>query len=121
MIEYSDRDKSSWCWWTFGLRQDDSAACLAGLEDISDGRILIGDQVVNDVAPKDRDIAMCSSLTRCTRTCRCMTHGLRAELRKTPQGGHRPTGEERADILESGTCWTASPASFRAGSDSVWR
>ncbi len=31
---------------------------LAGLEEISDGRILIGDRVVNDVAPKDRDIAM---------------------------------------------------------------
>ena len=31
---------------------------LAGLEEISDGRILIEDRVVNDVAPKDRDIAM---------------------------------------------------------------
>jgi multiple sugar transport system ATP-binding protein len=31
---------------------------LAGLEDITEGEILIGDRVVNDVAPKDRDIAM---------------------------------------------------------------
>ena len=31
---------------------------LAGLEDISEGEILIGDRVVNEVAPKDRDIAM---------------------------------------------------------------
>jgi multiple sugar transport system ATP-binding protein len=31
---------------------------LAGLEEISEGKILIGDRVVNDVAPKDRDIAM---------------------------------------------------------------
>ena len=31
---------------------------LAGLEEISDGRILIGDRTVIDVAPKDRDIAM---------------------------------------------------------------
>jgi multiple sugar transport system ATP-binding protein len=31
---------------------------LAGLEDITQGRILIGDRLVNDVAPKDRDIAM---------------------------------------------------------------
>ena len=31
---------------------------LAGLEEISDGDILIGDRVVNDVPPKDRDIAM---------------------------------------------------------------
>ncbi len=31
---------------------------IAGLEEISDGEIQIGDTVVNDVAPKDRDIAM---------------------------------------------------------------
>src|ERR671917_1570658 len=31
---------------------------LAGLEEISDGSIYIGDRRVNDVAPKDRDIAM---------------------------------------------------------------
>lgn len=31
---------------------------LAGLEEISEGRIIIGDRVVNNVAPKDRDIAM---------------------------------------------------------------
>ncbi|CAG0961924.1 partial sulfate transport system ATP-binding protein, partial [Anaerolineae bacterium] len=31
---------------------------LAGLEEITDGEIVIDDRVVNDVAPKDRDIAM---------------------------------------------------------------
>ena len=31
---------------------------LAGLEEITEGRIMIGDRIVNDVAPKDRDIAM---------------------------------------------------------------
>ncbi|SDP85310.1 carbohydrate ABC transporter ATP-binding protein, CUT1 family [Phyllobacterium sp. YR620] len=31
---------------------------IAGLEEISAGEIKIGDRVVNDVAPKDRDIAM---------------------------------------------------------------
>src|SRR6185369_9017918 len=31
---------------------------LAGLEEISDGEIKIGDRVVNDLTPKDRDIAM---------------------------------------------------------------
>ncbi len=41
-----------------GCGKTTALRCLAGLEEISDGRILIGDQVVNDVAPKDRDIAM---------------------------------------------------------------
>ena len=31
---------------------------IAGLEEVSDGEIRIGERLVNDVAPKDRDIAM---------------------------------------------------------------
>src|SRR3954451_6730045 len=31
---------------------------IAGLEEISDGTLKIGDRVVNDLAPKDRDVAM---------------------------------------------------------------
>ena len=31
---------------------------IAGLEEISEGEVYIGDRLVNDVAPKDRDIAM---------------------------------------------------------------
>ena len=31
---------------------------VAGLEDISEGKMTIGDRVVNDIPPKDRDIAM---------------------------------------------------------------
>src|SRR5438034_11052500 len=31
---------------------------VAGLEDITDGKISIGDRVVNDLTPKERDIAM---------------------------------------------------------------
>src|SRR5512138_2596051 len=31
---------------------------IAGLEDVSAGELLIGDRVVNDVPPKDRDVAM---------------------------------------------------------------
>lgn len=31
---------------------------IAGLEEITDGELYIGDKMVNDVEPKDRDIAM---------------------------------------------------------------
>jgi multiple sugar transport system ATP-binding protein len=41
-----------------GCGKTTALRCLAGLEEITEGRILISDQVVNDVAPKDRDIAM---------------------------------------------------------------
>ena len=41
-----------------GCGKSTSLRMLAGLEEISDGQIRIGDRVVNDVPPKDRDIAM---------------------------------------------------------------
>jgi len=41
-----------------GCGKSTALRCLAGLEEISEGDVLIGDRVVNDVAPKDRDIAM---------------------------------------------------------------
>ena len=31
---------------------------IAGLEEITEGELFIGDRLVNDVAPKDRDVAM---------------------------------------------------------------
>ncbi len=41
-----------------GCGKTTSLRLLAGLEEITDGRIYIGDRLVNDVPPKDRDIAM---------------------------------------------------------------
>ncbi|HLY29181.1 MAG TPA: sn-glycerol-3-phosphate ABC transporter ATP-binding protein UgpC [Aggregatilineales bacterium] len=41
-----------------GCGKSTTLRMLAGLEEISDGEIYIGDRVVNNVAPKDRDIAM---------------------------------------------------------------
>jgi multiple sugar transport system ATP-binding protein len=41
-----------------GCGKTTALRCLAGLEEITEGRIMISDRVVNDVAPKDRDIAM---------------------------------------------------------------
>jgi multiple sugar transport system ATP-binding protein len=41
-----------------GCGKSTSLRMLAGLEEITEGEILIGDRVVNDVPPKDRDIAM---------------------------------------------------------------
>ena len=41
-----------------GCGKSTSLRMLAGLEEITEGEIYIGDRLVNDVAPKDRDIAM---------------------------------------------------------------
>ncbi len=41
-----------------GCGKSTTLRMIAGLEEITDGELLIGDRLVNDVAPKDRDIAM---------------------------------------------------------------
>jgi len=41
-----------------GCGKTTSLRLLAGLEELTEGNIYIGDRLVNDVAPKDRDIAM---------------------------------------------------------------
>ncbi|MEA2455163.1 MAG: multiple sugar transport system ATP-binding protein, partial [Thermoleophilaceae bacterium] len=41
-----------------GCGKSTALRMIAGLEDITDGELRIGDEVVNDKAPKDRDIAM---------------------------------------------------------------
>ena len=41
-----------------GCGKSTSLRMLAGLEEVTSGEILIGDRVVNNVAPKDRDVAM---------------------------------------------------------------
>ncbi|HEX5929193.1 MAG TPA: sn-glycerol-3-phosphate ABC transporter ATP-binding protein UgpC [Solirubrobacterales bacterium] len=41
-----------------GCGKSTALRMIAGLEDISEGELKIGDRVVNDLAPKDRDIAM---------------------------------------------------------------
>lgn len=41
-----------------GCGKSTTLRMIAGLEEITDGELYIGDKLVNDVAPKDRDIAM---------------------------------------------------------------
>jgi multiple sugar transport system ATP-binding protein len=73
---------------------------LAGLEDITEGEIRIGDRVVNDVAPKDRDIAMVFqsyALYPHLSVYDNMAFGLK--LRKTPKDDIKRRVDEAADIL----------------------
>src|SRR5439155_385797 len=41
-----------------GCGKTSALRMVAGLEPITDGRVIIGGEVVNDLPPKDRDIAM---------------------------------------------------------------
>jgi multiple sugar transport system ATP-binding protein len=73
---------------------------LAGLEEITSGNIKIGDRIVNDVAPKDRDIAMVFqsyALYPHLSVYDNMAFGLK--LRKLPKEEIKRRVNEAADIL----------------------
>jgi multiple sugar transport system ATP-binding protein len=83
-----------------GCGKTTALRCLAGLEEISDGAIRIGDRVVNDVAPKDRDIAMVFqsyALYPHLSVYDNMAFGLK--LRKLPKDEIKRRVNEAADIL----------------------
>ena len=83
-----------------GCGKTTALRCLAGLEDITEGQILIDDQVVNDVAPKDRDIAMVFqsyALYPHMSVYDNMAFGLK--LRKTPKEEIKRRVQEAADLL----------------------
>jgi len=83
-----------------GCGKTTALRCLAGLEDVTSGRILIDDQVVNDVAPKDRDIAMVFqsyALYPHMSVYDNMAFGLK--LRKTPKEEIKDRVHEAAQIL----------------------
>ncbi|MFQ5613339.1 MAG: ABC transporter ATP-binding protein [Anaerolineae bacterium] len=83
-----------------GCGKSTALRCLAGLEEISEGQIRIGDRVVNDVPPKDRDIAMVFqsyALYPHMSVYDNMAFGLK--LRKTPKAEIDRRVQEAAKIL----------------------
>ena len=83
-----------------GCGKTTALRCLAGLEEISGGDIKIGDRVVNDIAPKDRDIAMVFqsyALYPHLSVYDNMAFGLK--LRKVPKEEIKRRVGEAADIL----------------------
>jgi ABC-type Fe3+/spermidine/putrescine transport system ATPase subunit len=87
---------------------------VAGLEKITSGSVSIGERVVNDVAPKDRDVAMVFqnyALYPHMNVFDNMSFGLK--LSKTPKS------EILSRVTEAASC-SASPTSFPADSASGW-
>jgi multiple sugar transport system ATP-binding protein len=89
---------------------------LAGLEEITSGTIKIGDRVVNDVAPKDRDIAMVFqsyALYPHMSVYDNMAFGLK--LRKTPKAEIDDRVKEAADLLGIHTLLDRKPRQLSGG------
>ena len=99
-----------------GCGKSTTLRMVAGLEEISDGEIYIGDRVVNDVAPKDRDIAMVFqnyALYPHMTVFDNMAFGLK--LRKTPKEEIRRRVEEAARILDISHLLERKPKALSGG------
>lgn len=84
-----------------GCGKSTTLRMIAGLEEISDGEIYIGDKLVNNVQPKDRDIAMVFqnyALYPHMTVYENMAFGLK--LRKIPKNDIKMRVTEAARILE---------------------
>jgi multiple sugar transport system ATP-binding protein len=89
---------------------------VAGLETVSAGTLRIGGHVVNDVAPKDRDIAMVFqnyALYPHMTVAENLGFGLR--LRGTPRAEIARRVDEVAHLLELGRQLDARPAALSGG------
>jgi multiple sugar transport system ATP-binding protein len=83
-----------------GCGKSTALRCLAGLEEITSGGIFIGDRQVNDVPPKDRDIAMVFqsyALYPHMSVYDNMAFGLK--LRKTPRQEIQTRVQQAAEML----------------------
>ncbi len=84
-----------------GCGKSTTLRMIAGLEEISEGELYIGDKLMNDVAPKDRDIAMVFqnyALYPHMTVFENMAFGLK--LRKTPKAEIKKRVQEAARILD---------------------
>jgi multiple sugar transport system ATP-binding protein len=84
-----------------GCGKSTTLRMIAGLEEISEGELYIGDRLVNDVAPKDRDIAMVFqnyALYPHMTVYENMAFGLK--LRKTPKDQIKRRVDAAAEILD---------------------
>src|SRR3954462_12757373 len=99
-----------------GCGKSTALRMIAGLEDISEGDLKIGGEVVNDLAPKDRDIAMVFqnyALYPHMTVRENMVFALK--LRKAPEDDIKRRVDEAAKVLELEQHLERKPANLSGG------
>jgi multiple sugar transport system ATP-binding protein len=99
-----------------GCGKSTTLRMIAGLEDITGGDILIGGDVVNDVPPKDRDIAMVFqnyALYPHMTVAENMSFGLR--LKRFPKAEIKKRVDEAARILDISELLDRKPKALSGG------
>ncbi len=99
-----------------GCGKSTTLRMIAGLEEVTAGEIYIGDRLVNDVPPKDRDIAMVFqnyALYPHMNVYQNMSFALR--LRKMPKAEIDLKVKEAAELLGIGTLLKRKPKELSGG------
>lgn len=99
-----------------GCGKSTTLRMIAGLEDITEGELYIGEKLVNDVAPKDRDIAMVFqnyALYPHMTVFENMAFGLK--LRKTPKEEIKKLVQHAAEILDIAHLLDRKPKALSGG------
>jgi multiple sugar transport system ATP-binding protein len=99
-----------------GCGKSTALRMIAGLEDISSGDLKIGGEVVNDLAPKDRDIAMVfQNYALYPHMTVRDNMGFALKLRKAPQEEIKRRVDEAAKVLELEQHLERKPANLSGG------
>jgi multiple sugar transport system ATP-binding protein len=99
-----------------GCGKSTALRMIAGLEDISEGELLIGDRVVNNLAPRDRDIAMVfQNYALYPHMTVRANMGFALKLAKVPQAEIDAKVEEAARILDLTEHLDRKPANLSGG------
>jgi multiple sugar transport system ATP-binding protein len=89
---------------------------IAGLEDISDGTVSIGGEIVNDVAPKDRNIAMVfQNYALYPHMTVAENMGFSLKLARVPKPAMQAKVEQAAEILGLQSLLGRYPAQLSGG------
>jgi multiple sugar transport system ATP-binding protein len=99
-----------------GCGKSTALRMIAGLEDITEGELLIGGEVVNDLGPKERDIAMVfQSYALYPHMTVRENMGFALKLAKTPKEEIRQRVDEAAKILDLTEQLERKPANLSGG------
>ena len=99
-----------------GCGKSTTLRLIAGLEEVTDGNVFIGERLVNDVAPKDRDIAMVFqsyALYPHMSVYDNLAFGLK--LRRTPKREIDRRVQDAAELLGIGQLLTRKPKQLSGG------
>jgi multiple sugar transport system ATP-binding protein len=99
-----------------GCAKSTTLRMVAGLEDITSGEIFIGDRLVNDIPPKDRDIAMVfQNYALYPHMTAYENMAFVLKLRKTPKEEIRRRVHEAAEILDITAILDRKPRQLSGG------